>query len=105
MEYKGYHGAAQVDEEAGILHGEVLGISDVITFQGRTVDEVVQAFKESVDDYLEWCEKDGKAPNKPFSGKLNLRLGSNLHQEMTMKAKQRDLSLNAYIVETLEKSK
>jgi predicted HicB family RNase H-like nuclease len=53
MEYKGYVGRITVvDEMHGIIHGEVSGINDVVTFEGKTPEEVVQAFRDSVDDYL-----------------------------------------------------
>jgi predicted HicB family RNase H-like nuclease len=62
MNYKGYHGTVSFDEEAEIFHGEVTDLRDVVIFQGRSVDEIKTAFRESVDDYLEFCaERGGKA--------------------------------------------
>jgi len=55
MQYKGYSGKVEYDDEAEIFHGEVIGLRDVITFQGKTVDEIKQAFSDSVDDYLDFC--------------------------------------------------
>jgi len=66
MEYKGYTGQiAVVDEERRIVHGHVVGIRDFITFQGATADEVIQAFHDSVDDYLDFCRELAEAPQKP----------------------------------------
>ncbi len=56
MKYKGYWGEVTFDDEAKIFHGEVIGLKDVITFQGKNVDEIEQAFKDSIDDYLTWCQ-------------------------------------------------
>jgi predicted HicB family RNase H-like nuclease len=64
MRYKGYVGKVEFDAEAGVLHGEVLGIRDVVTFQGSSVEEVEQAFRESVDDYLAFCRQRGEEPNE-----------------------------------------
>jgi len=59
--YKNYHADIIYDDEAKLFHGEVVGLKDVITFQGTTVSELEQAFKDSVDDYLVWCqERDEK---------------------------------------------
>jgi predicted HicB family RNase H-like nuclease len=69
MKYKGYQGAVIYDDEAKIFHGEVIGVKDAITFQGKTVNELDQAFKDSIDDYLEFCEKKGRLPEKPFAKK------------------------------------
>ena len=55
MEYKGYIGKVEFDDEAEIFHGEVINTRDVITFQGTTVAEIKQAFHDSVEDYLDFC--------------------------------------------------
>tara|TARA_R100001143_G_C3361009_1_gene135766 strand:- start:9597 stop:9866 length:270 start_codon:yes stop_codon:yes gene_type:complete len=57
LEYKGYHGKVEFDEEAGLFHGEVVGLRDVITFQGKSVDELEQVFRDSIDDYLDFCQE------------------------------------------------
>ena len=74
MEYKGYIGKVEIDEEAGILYGEVINVRDVITFEGASANEAQKAFQESVDDYLEFCSLRGEAPEKPFSGKFGVLL-------------------------------
>ena len=66
LSYKGYTGHVEFDNEAGIFHGEVLDLRDVVTFQGKSVDEIESAFKDSIDDYLEFCNKRGEEPDKPF---------------------------------------
>jgi predicted HicB family RNase H-like nuclease len=70
MQYKGYSGKIENDDDAEIFHGEVIGLRDVITFQGKTVDEIKQAFRESVDDYLEFCVQLGQAPEKPLCSQV-----------------------------------
>ncbi|MCB1073526.1 MAG: type II toxin-antitoxin system HicB family antitoxin, partial [Chlamydiia bacterium] len=74
MKYKGYLGSVAYDDEAEVFFGSVLGIKDVITFQGRSVDEIKQAFRDSVNDYLDFCRERGEKPDKPYSGKFNLRI-------------------------------
>ena len=63
--YKGYIATVEFDDEAGIFHGEVALARDVITFQGTSVDELRQAFRDSIDGYLEWCVERGEAAEKP----------------------------------------
>lgn len=96
MRYKGYLGAATVDDEAGVIRGKVVGIRDTITFQGTTVEEVRRAFRESVDDYLEFCASRGEAPDKPFSGRLLIRTKPSVHQAVSAAAQARGESLNAF---------
>lgn len=102
MEYKGYIGKVEIDDEVGILYGEVINVRDVITFEGTTVDEVQRAFRESVDDYLAFCAQRGEAPEKPFSGKFVLRLPTELHRKAYLQAKLQDKSLNSWVTEVLE---
>jgi len=67
MEYKKYLAHTEYDAEADIFHGEVINIRDVITFQGKSTDELRRALEDSVEDYLEFCKERGEEPNQPFS--------------------------------------
>jgi len=103
MTYKGYTGQVEFDNEAGLFHGEVIDTRDVITFQGKSVQELQKAFKDSIDDYLDFCEKRGEKPDKPFSGKFVLRLSPELHHKAYLKALESGKSLNAWVKDILEK--
>ncbi|HRN68782.1 MAG TPA: type II toxin-antitoxin system HicB family antitoxin [Promineifilum sp.] len=102
MEYKGYIVRVEIDNDAGILHGEVINTRDVITFEGTSIDELRQALADSVEDYLAFCAERGEEPDKPFSGKFSLRVDPELHRQITVKAKLADKSVNSWITETLE---
>lgn len=102
MDYKGYIGKVEIDDEAGMLHGEVINIRDVVTFEGTSVDEIHKAFRESVDDYLDFCAQRGESPEKPFSGKFVVRLPAELHRKAYIQAKLADKSLNGWVTEVLE---
>lgn len=101
MKYKGYEAIVSFDDEAGIFHGEVTGIRDVITFQGQSVDELKKAFQESVDDYLDFCAERGEESAKPFSGRFLLKIDPQLHKQIYLKAKQEGKSLNAWVEQKL----
>lgn len=102
MEYKGYIGKIEIDDEVGILYGEVINVRDVITFEGTSVEEVQEAFHESVDDYLAFCAERGESPEKPFSGKFVLRLPEELHRQAYIQAKLKNKSLNSWVTEVLQ---
>jgi predicted HicB family RNase H-like nuclease len=102
IEYKGYIATIEFDNEADIFHGEVVNLVDIITFQGKSTEELREAFKDSVEDYLEFCESRNESPDKPFSGKLSLRISPELHRQIALKAKISKKSLNSLISETLE---
>ena len=102
MKYKGYTGIVEFDEDAKIFHGEVIGLRDVITFQGQSVDELEKAMVDSVDFYLTWCAERDKQPEKPFSGKLLVRTSPELHSRAAVAAARIGLSLNKYIEKAIE---
>ncbi len=97
MNYKGYLGNVEYDDENRIFSGSVINTKTVITFQGSTVDELEKAFKDSVDDYLEWCKEDGVEPEKPYSGRFNVRFSPELHSRAALGAKVLGVSLNSFV--------
>lgn len=104
MIYKGYQAQIEYDEEAEIFHGEVVNLRDVITFQGRSVDELKQALQESVDDYLAFCRERGEDPEKPFSGQFVVRVEPPLHRAAVSAARRQGMSLNKWVASVLEQA-
>ncbi|MCJ7499886.1 type II toxin-antitoxin system HicB family antitoxin [bacterium] len=102
--YKGYVGRIDYDDEVGTFHGEVINTRDVITFQGKSVNELKKALRESVEDYLEFCRERGEEPDRPFSGKFVVRVPPEVHREAFLKAKSEGKSLNAWVREAIEKT-
>ncbi len=102
MMYKGFVGEIEYDDECNIFTGMVINTKTVITFQGTSVDELTREFQLSIDDYLEWCRKDGIEPEKPYSGKFNVRLKPDTHQRAAIKAKTLGISLNSFIEKAVE---
>lgn len=101
MEYKGYFGKVEYDEEAEVLHGEVINIKDVVTFEGTNINEIKQAFRDSVDDYLDFCAERNEVPEKPYSGKFVVRTDPDLHKGIAVMAKKQGKSINALVNEIL----
>ena len=99
--YKGYTGTVTFDDDALLFHGEVAGIRAVITFQACSAEELVQAFHDSVDDYLAWCAEDGAEPEKPYSGKLAFRTTPEHHRMITQAAAAEAKSINQWMDDVL----
>ena len=104
MTYRGYTARIEFDAEDRIFFGRLAGIRDIITFHGETVDELEAAFKEAVDDYLETCAKLGEEPNKPYSGKLTLRIPPSVHAAIAMAAETSGKSLNKWVADILDQA-
>ena len=103
MEYKGYVATVEFDEEAEIFHGEVVDLKDVITFQSDSVDGLKKEFQGSIDDYLDFCREREEETEKPFSGKLTLRLNPELHRKIYIRSRKEKKSLNHWITDALDK--
>jgi predicted HicB family RNase H-like nuclease len=103
MEYRGYQaGPIEFDDEAMLFSGTVLGLRDVIHFAGRTADELAQAFRDSIDDYLAFCEERGRDPEKPYRGNIPVRMPADLHRKAAMRAAAEGQSLNAWIISQIK---
>ena len=104
MEYKGYFGLVEYDESAEIFFGRVINIDDVITFESESAKEIKQAFRDSLDDYLEFCAELGKQPSKPYSGKFVFRTTPELHEKIAVAAAKEDKSINTWIEEVVKQA-
>ncbi len=104
MTYKGYAARIEYSDEDGCFVGHIAGIKDVVGFHGHTVAKLRAAFKEAVDDYLATCKKLGRAPQKPYSGKLMLRISPEVHARAAMIAEAHGTSLNQWAAEVLAKA-
>lgn len=102
MNYKGYSATFEVDTKAGIIHGEVLGLRDVLTFQAASVPELEREFEATIDDYLAWCAERGEKPDRPFSGQFMVRVDPQLHRTCSAKARRDGVSLNAWVAEAIK---
>ncbi len=104
MTYKGYTAKAEFDDEAMVFSGEVVGIRDVVTFQGKSVEELERAFRDSVDDYLDMCRERGEEPDKPFSGRFVVRVSPETHRKIHISAKKEGISINAWLNRALQRA-
>jgi predicted HicB family RNase H-like nuclease len=101
MTYKGYTSRIDFDDRDDILIGRLLGIQGVVSFHADSVAQLREAFHEAVDDYLQTCEKIGKPPQKPASGKLMLRVPPAVHGSALIAAQAAGKSLNQWAAEVL----
>ena len=101
MEYRGYRAVVSFDYEASVFHGEVVDTRDVIFFEGTSVEQLDKEFRLSIDDYLAVCAERGREPDRPFSGKVPLRLNPEVHRAAATLARGEDKSLNAWLSETI----
>lgn len=104
MTYKGYSARIAFDADDEIFFGSLAGVSDVIGFHADTVAGLKQAFHEAVDDYITTCEKLGRSPQKPYSGKMMFRVDPDIHARAAKAAELAGKSLNQWAEEVLDKA-
>jgi predicted HicB family RNase H-like nuclease len=102
LSYKGYSGSIEVSLEDNCLHGRVLFIDDIITYEAQTPCELADSFKKAVDRYIVYCDETGKPANKPYSGTFNVRVGEELHRKAAQAAFHRNITLNDYVTQAIK---
>ncbi len=102
LNYKGYMGEAVYDDTMGMFSGKIINAKAVGTFYGKTVDELEKEFRNTIDYYLDLCSRKNVEPEKPFSGRFNLRLSPELHRKIFLTSTEEGKSINAWIKDKLE---
>lgn len=104
IEYRGYTGVFEFDPTVDAFHGRVIGIRDVVTFEGRSLDDLRREMAESLDDYLAACAESGKEPERPYRGEFLVRTTPELHRAISIAAESAGMSLNAWVEGMLAES-
>jgi len=103
MEYKGYAaGPLDFDPEGETFSGVVLGLKDVIHFEGSNAAELRASFEGGIDDYLAHCAERGEEPDRPFNGKILLRTEPDLHRKAALRAAAEGTSISQWIAHLIE---
>ncbi len=101
LEYKEYLGTVHFSAEDQVFYGKIFGISDMVSFEGSSVTELISAFQESVEDYLITCKQVKKKPEKSYKGSFNVRIPPEIHKEVALRATRENISLNEFIKQVL----
>ncbi len=97
LEHQDFYGTVEYSSEDEIFHGRLIGINDLVTFEGDSVTSLKNSFIEAVKDYIALCQEAGKSPLKSFKGSFNVRLTPKLHREAFVAAAINNISLNAFV--------
>lgn len=102
LHYKDYEGSIEASTEGRCLHGKILFVTDLVTYEGKSFDELETAFQEAVDDYLAFCEQVGKPPEKPYKGVFNVRVRPEAHRALVIRAFHDQQTLNELVCAALD---
>jgi len=101
LEYNGYLGTVEFSSEDLVFYGKIQGINDLVTFEATTVEDLLSAFHNAVDDYLDICIRNNKKPEKAYSGQFNVRIDSSLHKQLSLYAAKTGITLNQCVAGVL----
>jgi predicted HicB family RNase H-like nuclease len=102
MTYKGYTGTIEYAAADRCFHGRVVGITDIVSFEGTSVEELETDFRAGVDSYLKGCAEFGMEPQRPYSGRFLIRLTPEIHREASLAARSARVSMNAWIIGAIQ---
>jgi len=102
--YKDFIGSVHFSADDKVFHGKIEGITDLVTFEGKSVDELEKAFHEAVNDYITLCKEAGKSPLKSCRGSFNVRIPSELHIKAMKQAVKLGIPLNQLVQKAIEKA-
>ncbi|MCE7911447.1 MAG: type II toxin-antitoxin system HicB family antitoxin [Candidatus Brocadia sp. AMX3] len=103
LTYKGFVGTVHFSAKDKVFHGKIEGIDDLVTFEGHSVEELIRAFHEEVDDYRKLCKEMGKEVMRSYKGSFNVRIPPEMHRRVVETAIKKGLSLNQLIQKAIEK--
>ena len=104
LKYKGYVGSVAYSEPDKVFFGKLEGIDDLVNYEGESVKELTDAFKEAVDDYLIFCEEHGVKPEKSYTGTFNVRIAPDTHRDIANMAAEAGISINAFVKKALNEA-
>ncbi|MBR1477023.1 MAG: type II toxin-antitoxin system HicB family antitoxin [Lachnospiraceae bacterium] len=102
MEYKGYRAKIEYDKDDNIFVGTVLGLNDILSFHGSSVEELEQGFTNCIENYFEYCRKIGKKPEKEFRGVFNVRINPESHRKAALEAARVGITMNQFVSEAID---
>ena len=104
MKLDEYSAKIEYDPELDLFRGEILGLNGGADFYGKNPQELRKEFKKSLKEFLAICNEKGISPTKNFSGKFNLRLSQELHNQISVEAASEGKSINQWVIDTLSHS-
>jgi len=97
LKYKDFYGSVEYSAADECFFGKIIGTTDLVTFEGNSVNNLKKAFADAVEDYLILCKEAGKEPQKVFKGSFNIRISPELHKTAAAIANREGISLNAFV--------
>ena len=102
LEYKDYLGTVEYSSSDKCLYGQVIGSNGLVSYEGKSIEELQADFEEAVDDYLAMCAEQGIEPQKTYKGTFNVRISPALHKSLALFAASNHKTLNATVEDAIK---
>ncbi|WP_049722588.1 type II toxin-antitoxin system HicB family antitoxin [Gilvimarinus polysaccharolyticus] len=86
MNFDGYQAVINYAPEIEMFRGEFINLNGGADFYATDIDGLHKDGEISLAVFLDMCKKDGVEPKKHYSGKFNVRLSSDLHENLVVPA-------------------
>ena len=100
----GYQAKLEYDADLDMFRGEILGLNGGADFYGRTPDELRAEFRKSLQVFLDVCRENGISPHRRYSGRFNLRISPDLHEQLSIPAQAQGKRLNVFVQDALKET-
>jgi predicted HicB family RNase H-like nuclease len=101
LQYKGYIGNIEFEEENAIFYGKVIGINSLVSYEGDSATALIEDFQNAVDEYLLLCDEKDETPETPYNGIFNVHIEAKLHEKAVMSANSKGMSLNKFVEDAI----
>lgn len=101
LSYKNYNGTVEYSKNDNCLFGKIVGLKSLLSYEGDSVQELEQDFRNVIDEYLRDCAERNIEPERPYKGSFNVRITPELHRTIAVYAIEHGKSLNAVVEEAI----
>ena len=102
LTYKGFSGSVNFSAEDNAFFGKIEGIDGLVNFEGSSVKELTDSFHEAVDDYIDYCKRNGIEAHKSYTGYIRLHVSPDVHSRVAALAKRTGVSINTFVSNALD---
>ena len=104
LNISGFKAVVNYDPDIDMLRGEFIGLNGGADFYASDIKGLRKEGGTSLKVFLKACEQRGIEPRKEFSGKFNIRIPPDLHQQAVEAAAAAGKSLNQWVGDVLNEA-
>ncbi|MBN7796969.1 type II toxin-antitoxin system HicB family antitoxin [Parahaliea mediterranea] len=102
MEVNGFRATVDYDPDIEMFRGEFVGLNGGADFYSDSVKGLKREAERSLKEFIAVCKERGLSVKKDYSGRFNVRVDPQLHEEAVQVARAAGISLNKLVEMALE---